>query len=427
MARCPECGTVVAKAKKTWTMYGRPDSSGNRIELVIGLFDCPKCKRPFRIVLSKRKIGTKEKSYRKIKARYESSQRQDAQETHTRFFERYARDLVKPPSFFNNNFRAFFTQASFSIFLLNLLAGEFVVYRPEIWANSFLANNRGYQLFFIYFLVVGLILILLEGFIVAGIYGFDFTEGSMCYFNAWGGWFLGTIMSLFFSYYSVSTFSGNRIAFWIETIAVSISCFYFAFRSYSKDSWLAHATNFVRRGDILSNKGDLYEAIRCYVKSALATRSHPNSKIARISIESYEDLAVDLATVSILRGDATKIIPFLTDCQKKLKRVEAYKQKTLKVDQILKSLISGSNIHLIFGMFLDTDSAKSFINKLLGHTRAVKLSALAAEYNYDEKMLQTFLETAVANGKIEGFLTTDKKIFITKDFLQEQLYDKLTS
>lgn len=75
LARCPKCGTVVANAKKTWRMYGRPDPRGNRIELVIGLFDCPKCKRPFREVLSKHKIKgrTKTKSYEAKKRQHESS------------------------------------------------------------------------------------------------------------------------------------------------------------------------------------------------------------------------------------------------------------------------------------------------------------------------------------------------------------------
>jgi len=56
MAKCPKCGTDVSSAKKKWTMAGRPDKSGKRMQLEIGLFDCPRCKKPFRAVLSKRKI-----------------------------------------------------------------------------------------------------------------------------------------------------------------------------------------------------------------------------------------------------------------------------------------------------------------------------------------------------------------------------------
>jgi uncharacterized protein (UPF0212 family) len=56
MAKCPKCGTNVAAPKKKWTMAGRPDKAGKRIQLEIGLFDCPKCKKPFREVLSKKKI-----------------------------------------------------------------------------------------------------------------------------------------------------------------------------------------------------------------------------------------------------------------------------------------------------------------------------------------------------------------------------------
>jgi len=56
MAKCPKCGTQVAAPKKKWTMAGRPDKAGKRMQLEIGLFDCPKCKKPFREVLSKKKV-----------------------------------------------------------------------------------------------------------------------------------------------------------------------------------------------------------------------------------------------------------------------------------------------------------------------------------------------------------------------------------
>jgi endogenous inhibitor of DNA gyrase (YacG/DUF329 family) len=56
MAKCPECGTDVRNPKKQWKMAGRPDKQGKRMQLEIGLFDCPKCHKPFRFVLNKKKI-----------------------------------------------------------------------------------------------------------------------------------------------------------------------------------------------------------------------------------------------------------------------------------------------------------------------------------------------------------------------------------
>ena len=55
MAKCPKCGTEVAKAK-TWKMAGRPDKAGKRMRLKSVLFECPKDKTTFREVLSKKKI-----------------------------------------------------------------------------------------------------------------------------------------------------------------------------------------------------------------------------------------------------------------------------------------------------------------------------------------------------------------------------------
>lgn len=56
MAKCPKCKTEVSTPKKKWKMAGRPDKSGKRMELEIGLFECPKCHKTFREVLSKKKI-----------------------------------------------------------------------------------------------------------------------------------------------------------------------------------------------------------------------------------------------------------------------------------------------------------------------------------------------------------------------------------
>ena len=56
MAKCPKCGTEVAKPKKTWKMAGRPDKAGKRMQLEIGLYECSKCGNVFREVLSKTKI-----------------------------------------------------------------------------------------------------------------------------------------------------------------------------------------------------------------------------------------------------------------------------------------------------------------------------------------------------------------------------------
>ena len=53
MAKCPKCGREVAP-KKSWKMAGKPDKTGKRMQLEIGLCEC--CGKTFRTVLSKQKI-----------------------------------------------------------------------------------------------------------------------------------------------------------------------------------------------------------------------------------------------------------------------------------------------------------------------------------------------------------------------------------
>lgn len=58
MPTCPNCGTevLVDSARKAWKMAGRPDRTGKKTELTIGVFDCPKCKKSFRFCIGKKKI-----------------------------------------------------------------------------------------------------------------------------------------------------------------------------------------------------------------------------------------------------------------------------------------------------------------------------------------------------------------------------------
>jgi len=55
VAKCPKCGDEIAEPKKTWKMAGRPDKLGRRMQLHLGLYECPKHGN-FRVTLGKQKI-----------------------------------------------------------------------------------------------------------------------------------------------------------------------------------------------------------------------------------------------------------------------------------------------------------------------------------------------------------------------------------
>ncbi len=57
MVKCPRCGTQVFELIKSWTMTGRPSKAGERLKLTIGIYDCPKCEKKFRVALAKEKIS----------------------------------------------------------------------------------------------------------------------------------------------------------------------------------------------------------------------------------------------------------------------------------------------------------------------------------------------------------------------------------
>ena len=78
MAKCPKCGTLVSPPMKKWTMVGRPDKAGKRVQLEIGLFDCSRCKKSFRGIVRKMTNGKKvikSKILRKLVTLYQDSEK----------------------------------------------------------------------------------------------------------------------------------------------------------------------------------------------------------------------------------------------------------------------------------------------------------------------------------------------------------------
>ena len=55
VAKCPKCGTLITQPEKTWKMTGRPNKKGQRLQLTIGLFICPR-HGAFRKALGKKRI-----------------------------------------------------------------------------------------------------------------------------------------------------------------------------------------------------------------------------------------------------------------------------------------------------------------------------------------------------------------------------------
>ena len=55
---CPSCGTEVEKPYKTWHLMAPfPDKQMRITVTVMGMFECPKCGKKFRGVVSKAKLG----------------------------------------------------------------------------------------------------------------------------------------------------------------------------------------------------------------------------------------------------------------------------------------------------------------------------------------------------------------------------------
>jgi len=59
LVECPKCGTEVVNLVKTWSMIGKPSKTSERFKLTIGLYECLRCERRFRVALGKERITIK--------------------------------------------------------------------------------------------------------------------------------------------------------------------------------------------------------------------------------------------------------------------------------------------------------------------------------------------------------------------------------
>jgi predicted RNA-binding Zn-ribbon protein involved in translation (DUF1610 family) len=95
-AKCPKCGEEIARPRKTWKMTTRPDKKGNRLQLQIGLFQCPK-HGAFRKALEKRRIPSTTPFKAKVKKRATKEAKEAKKTKRTRKTRKRATDK-KPKS-----------------------------------------------------------------------------------------------------------------------------------------------------------------------------------------------------------------------------------------------------------------------------------------------------------------------------------------
>ncbi|RLI16975.1 chromatin protein Cren7 [Candidatus Bathyarchaeota archaeon] len=56
---CPECGTPAKEPYKTWELVAPfPDKKMRITVTIFGMYECPKCSKIFRGVVSKAKLGS---------------------------------------------------------------------------------------------------------------------------------------------------------------------------------------------------------------------------------------------------------------------------------------------------------------------------------------------------------------------------------
>jgi hypothetical protein len=372
LARCPKCGTVVANAKKTWRMSGRPDTKGNRIELVVGLFDCPKCKMPFREILSKRKT----KDDTNI-PKNKPMEIKDKEEQYTAISRNFATNFsLKVDLEREINLGSKWDELSAN--LCEQLIKDNIEYEQwkrqvkETKTSSFFSKMR-----------ISLALLATLGFFALVLYLLIYDKSLIWVDPKWGYVYnfsqvLGLIMGLL----------GGPFVIW------------FIIREI--------------------------EERRMFPKDVDAKLKRLEAKISDMKEHHIIRILREVCIHSVLlKGNMNESIALLKQYQENLKHERIRDRVISEINSLLNASLHNDS-EKILELSFDVDETRKLLDQIVDSGES-DLSRLATSGGYNQKMLQNLVEMAVRKGILRGFLSNDKTVFMTRDWLKQKLSNKLTS
>ena len=187
----------------------------------------------------------------------------------------------------------------------------------------------------------------------------------------------------------------------------------------------------VAKGEGLVEKNDLVGAVECFAKASIAGLKSKSYDTSVKALELYIAIAKSLVINSVLGGAKTEVFDRVSKLQSEITKVTS--------DKRIQSLIVGFSFEGVSG--LDLLISKAHDNDLgfvvdevlrlpelehifLGALRGldeVLIADLAAKLGYSVDATFRLLSKSINLKKIEGYITSDNKKFVSKEYVQKQL------
>jgi len=207
------------------------------------------------------------------------------------------------------------------------------------------------------------------------------------------------------------------------SLVLSSSSYFYAKYRIAKENL---GSILMERGEESERKHSFVEASKKYAEAVLANLRLKSIEETQRSLGNYIRISRKMICLAVLEGSDNYLIQ-LSHLQQKLRtkltKLEGF-DDLLGLDSLLQSAISG-NFDSIYDLCFQIDEIRDCFAKTIKEKGKVEIVRLVEKLGYTlestNKLLQKSLETRI----LDGALSKDRKVFVTKQYLRKRLMNEL--
>ena len=187
----------------------------------------------------------------------------------------------------------------------------------------------------------------------------------------------------------------------------------------------------VAKGEDLVKQNDLQLAVECFAKASVAGFKTKSIDMAAIVLKRYNSTAKSLVINSVLGGAKTEVFERVNKLQSEISKAISDKNvQSLIACSILEGVrgldlliakARENDLDFIVDAALKTPEIEYVFLDALRSLDVVLIVDLAAKLGYSVDATFKLLSKSINLKKVEGYITSDGKKFVSKEYVQKQL------